>query len=172
MTKRMSADQFQRLHGPAYRPGSELRGARNGSPIAKALIESVTGQKAHLVHSRNALACWIPIRPPSPNEYGHGQHWAARKRLKDRWREAVKWYGKQHGFRTSVQRRKVSLTIHEPNKRRDPDNVIAGAWKVILDALVGNDYLVNDSPKWVELGEARIVYEKGVEGVEILLEAA
>lgn len=31
----------------------------------------------------------------------------------------------------------VRLRIYEPNKRRDPDNVAAGAWKIILDAMQG-----------------------------------
>ena len=57
--------------------------------------------------------------------------------------------------------KKVVLSIHcdEGNLRRDDDNVISGACKVILDALQVAGIIPNDSPKYVHLRPERFQSE-------------
>ena len=52
---------------------------------------------------------------------------------------------------------KVTIAIHcyEGNLRRDDDNVLSGACKVILDALQVAGIIPNDSPKYVHLRPER-----------------
>ena len=56
---------------------------------------------------------------------------------------------------------KVIISIHcyEGNLRRDDDNVLSGACKVILDALQVAGIIPNDSPKYVHLRPERFQSE-------------
>lgn len=56
---------------------------------------------------------------------------------------------------------KVVISIHcyEGNLRRDDDNVLSGACKVILDALQVAGIIPNDSPKYVHLRPERFQSE-------------
>lgn len=57
--------------------------------------------------------------------------------------------------------KKVVISIHcyEGNLRRDDDNVLSGACKVILDALQVAGIIPNDSPKYVHLRPERFQSE-------------
>ena len=44
----------------------------------------------------------------------------------------------------------VLVTFYEPDDRRDVDNIVAGGFKLILDALVNCGVLPNDNRRWVK----------------------
>ena len=62
----------------------------------------------------------------------------------------------------------ITFVWHEPNKRRDKDNV-AFAKKFILDALQKAGRLKNDNNKYVKGFTDKFVYD-GTEGVEVHIE--
>ena len=53
----------------------------------------------------------------------------------------------------------ISIHCYEGNLRRDDDNVLSGACKVILDALQVAGIIPNDSPKYVHLRPERFQSE-------------
>lgn len=93
----------------------------------------------------------IPALPPSLNRLLN-MHWAKRGRIKEEWSRLV-WaaYMEKYGDWTMVPPhehgcRNVLLEYYfRTNRRRDADNY----QKIILDALVANGLLVDDSPEWV-----------------------
>ena len=62
----------------------------------------------------------------------------------------------------------LSVVYHEPNAKRDPDN-IAAAKKFILDGLVDAGVLPNDTQKWVRGFSDRWVVDKDHVGVSITI---
>jgi len=97
-------------------------------------------------------------------------HWAARKRIKNRWGNAVTVALVRAKFPRDFQRPpkkiKLDITIHHHTRGRllDVDNTL----KFLLDSLKGT-VLYDDSPKWMELGSIKIV--KSIENMtEIKLE--
>lgn len=51
----------------------------------------------------------------------------------------------------------VEIDYYERTKRRDCDNIIAGGTKLILDALVREGVLINDSRKYVKQMHCNVV---------------
>lgn len=90
----------------------------------------------------------MPIKLPSLNEYVNAcrsNPYVGAKMKKDS-EELIGWFIKKIApFRNPVE---VSFTWVEPNRRRDVDN-ISFAKKFILDALVKNGVLQDDSQKYV-----------------------
>ncbi|MBR6987172.1 MAG: RusA family crossover junction endodeoxyribonuclease [Clostridiales bacterium] len=90
----------------------------------------------------------MPIKLPSLNEYVNAcrsNPYVGAKMKKDS-EELIGWFIKKIApFRNPVE---VSFTWIEPNRRRDVDN-ISFAKKFILDALVKNGVLQDDSQKYV-----------------------
>ena len=66
-------------------------------------------------------------------------------------------------------REKVICSIHcyEPNNKRDCDNVMSGASKIILDALQDIGKLTNDSRRWVDLRFAPVKVDKNNPRIEV-----
>ena len=90
----------------------------------------------------------MPIKLPSLNEYVNAcrsNPYVGAKMKKDS-EELIGWFIKKIvPFRNPVE---VSFTWVEPNRRRDVDNIAFGK-KFILDALVKNGVLQDDSQKYV-----------------------
>ena len=90
----------------------------------------------------------MPIKLPSLNEYVNAcrsNPYVGAKMKKDS-EELIGWFIKNIvPFRNPVE---VSFTWVEPNRRRDVDNIAFGK-KFILDALVKNGVLQDDSQKYV-----------------------
>lgn len=61
----------------------------------------------------------------------------------------------------------ITFVWHEPNKKRDKDNV-AFAKKFILDALQKSGRLQNDNNRYIEGFTDKFVYD-GTEGVEVYI---
>jgi Holliday junction resolvase RusA-like endonuclease len=83
-------------------------------------------------------------------------HWAIGAKLKKQAQErvitALTARQAETGERLRPVERPVNIRIewHEPNRRRDFDNITGGGTKVILDALVAAGILPNDGERWVK----------------------
>lgn len=114
------------------------------------------------------MTCAITIpnwHPARLNQFA-GRHWSVGHRLKFQDRSMVMVYAKLHNTKLATVKRRVSLVIVlEPGKRR-PD--ADAYWKSLLDALVSCGQLVDDGPKWCEIGS--VTYERGERGSRIILE--
>lgn len=92
---------------------------------------------------------------PSLNEYTAACRTNAYKgaKFKADIEEVIGWYIKQALTSKSLHKPNTAVVVrfewHEKTKRRDADN-IASAKKFILDALVKNGVLVDDSRKYVK----------------------
>ncbi len=111
----------------------------------------------------------IPQWHPAKLNQLVGCHWAVRSKLKKRDWQIIALYAS--GYRsmatTAAGKRRVSLVITLAPRQRggDPDSY----WKSLLDALVHAGLLVDDSPKWCELGP--VEYRRGSEmATTIILE--
>lgn len=103
-------------------------------------------------------------RPASLNRLLKG-HWGKAARRKARDRKVVAMALLAHGVRPATTPRRVGLVLRETHGAwPDPDNV----WKSLLDALVRNGALVDDSAKWCELTQP--VFERGARSTVIVLE--
>lgn len=92
----------------------------------------------------------IPFRLPSLNDYvlacrSNPHAGAMFKRDTD---ASIGWAIKPAHLKPVANPCIVHMVFHEPNQRRDVDNV-ESAKKFILDALTGCSILQGDSPKWV-----------------------
>lgn len=78
----------------------------------------------------------------------HGRRWNAYNELKGKWSRAIELYARQTGFRSLVGTY-FTFMFAELTRRRDPDNVVAGAHKIIFDSLVAAGFIPNDGWKHV-----------------------
>ena len=96
----------------------------------------------------SVLRIEMPIKLPSLNEYVNAcrsNPYVGAKMKKDS-EDLIGWFIKKIApFRNPVE---VSFTWVEPNRRRDVDNIAFGK-KFILDALVKNGVLQDDSQRYV-----------------------
>ena len=76
-------------------------------------------------------------------------HWSVGSRLKKKTQEAVMWYIVAAGLKPINKPVIIHYRFYEENRRRDAGNVLAGADKVIEDALVKCGILPDDGQKWV-----------------------
>ena len=66
----------------------------------------------------------------------------------------------------------INLVCYEPNARRDPDNVISGARKIVLDALQQMGVLAGDGRKYVSsVIDDRVEIDRENPRVEVSIEA-
>lgn len=65
--------------------------------------------------------------------------------MKDRYTSEIGWLAKKL---PAYERVDITITWHEPNLRRDPDNITAGQ-KFILDGLVAGGVIKDDSQRYV-----------------------
>lgn len=90
----------------------------------------------------------IPGRLPGYNEL-HMHPWQVARRVKKEAMDAVIWAAREARLQPVKGRCVVRICCYEPNRRRDVDNVKAGANKVILDALQQVGILAGDGQKYV-----------------------
>ena len=72
-------------------------------------------------------------------------HYGAYAKMKQTYTDMVAWLAKKLPAYEKVA---LIITWHEPDQRRDPDNIMAGQ-KFILDGLVAAGTIPNDSQKYV-----------------------
>lgn len=76
-------------------------------------------------------------------------HWAAGHTQKRKATDLCRFWVNLAKMRPFSGPVKVHFDWYEPNMKRDPDNIRAGA-KYIMDSLVEAQILPNDSQKWVK----------------------
>lgn len=112
----------------------------------------------------------IPVRLPSFNEYTNKcrhNRYAGAKFKKETERDIMLILNITMHCRIDTPAY-FTFIWHEPNKRRDKDNV-ASAKKYIFDAMQKAGKLVNDNNKYVKGFTDEFVYD-GTEGVEVLID--
>ena len=105
-------------------------------------------------------------RLPGYNEL-HKGHWAARQRIKNDAMDCVVWYAKRARLQPASGKVCVKITCYEPNRKRDPSNVRAGAEKIILDALQNCGIIKNDNWAMLEDCPAQVYYDSANPRVEV-----
>jgi hypothetical protein len=119
--------------------------------------------------ARQAVDIWIPRRAPNLNDLirAKGAAPQAYNALKKSWAQTVAVCARR-SYTPRVGRCSVHLELVEPNKRRDPDNIAAGAAKLILDGLVKATVLKGDG--WDHVAALSFSWRVGAEpGVLVTL---
>ena len=78
-----------------------------------------------------------------------GRRWSAYNELKQQWSQEIELYARSTGVRSLVGGY-FTFMFAEPNRRRDPDNIVSGAHKIIFDSFVGAGFIDNDGWKDVQ----------------------
>ena len=122
-------------------------------------LEHAEGEFSH------TLLIWFPKEHPPLNailrRLGNLKGWKARKVAADR---AKRWFKSKLavaliGLRERAPRTRVRLTIHSFRHRlADYDGLVGGA-KYLVDILVHEELLVDDSPDWV----AKPTYDQSID---------
>jgi len=97
-----------------------------------------------------------------------GSRWSGYARMKRRWTNEVVLAVRKAKLKP-VRKAFLTFIWHEPNRKRDPDNVAAGGRKFILDGLVRAGILPDDTKAHVVGWEDRFLYCNG-SGVEIIIQ--
>ena len=113
----------------------------------------------------------IPGRLPGYNQLTTG-HWARRNRVKREALELVGWEIRRQRIMPVCGRATVRIVCYEPNRKRDPSNVRAGAEKVILDALQECGIIRGDGWAWLDDVPAAVTVDRRAERVEVRIEDA
>lgn len=102
---------------------------------------------------------YIPGWQPTPLNRLLGGHWGRAAQRKAHDRDVLGRAVLAHGVPRAETRRLVEVRVILPKGQRacDPDAL----WKSLCDGLVQAGALVNDSSRWVRLGEVR--YARGEE---------
>lgn len=92
----------------------------------------------------------IPGRLPGLNEIIEAakSHFGAYAKMKEEHTTAITWLAKQARL-AKFEKAYLVITWFEPDRRRDPDNIMAGQ-KFILDGLVQAGVLPGDSQKYIQ----------------------
>lgn len=111
----------------------------------------------------------IPGRLPDFNQViGLAKsHYMAYSTMKAENTEAVAWCCKSL---KPMERVRVSITWYCENKRQDPDNVIGGGQKFVLDGLVKAGVLVNDGWKQIASINNKMAVDRDKPRIEVELE--
>lgn len=111
----------------------------------------------------------IKGRLPSRNEsdYAARSHWSKGAEHKKEWQDFCAW--QMVGIQAVKQPCECVVTFYEPDYRRDPDNIIGGGLKPLLDALQTRGVIKNDSHKLLKLHVMPVELDRKNPRVEIEL---
>lgn len=89
---------------------------------------------------------FVPMQMPNLNDVIEAckTHYAVYAKLKRKWGSTVALCARAGGFTRIQHPAHFSFEFREPDRRRDPDNLIAGGLKVIFDAMQDAGLLHND----------------------------
>ncbi len=112
-------------------------------------------------------AFYIPVRLPGMNDIidarmkaadagKNGRRWNPWSEMKRENTKIIDDALRNSGVRHINSEMHFSFLFLEPNKRRDPDNIVSGGMKIIFDAICGTGLMSNDgwrnvggiSPSW------------------------
>lgn len=108
---------------------------------------------------------WVPGPLPSLNQllderarsFRRGATlWNGYSDLKRVWEERILLQARAQGFKP-LRSGDFCYTFHEADRRRDPSNVSSGALKLIEDALVKGQLLINDG--WASVKKLEVYFE-------------
>lgn len=105
-------------------------------------------------------------RLPGYNEL-HARSWQASYKLKKDAMDTVIWAVKIAHIKTVHERCTIKISCYEPNARRDEDNVLSGASKIILDALQKAGIIAGDGRKYVHIVYAPVRVDRKNPRVEV-----
>lgn len=108
----------------------------------------------------------IPGRLPGYNELTQG-HWRKCHRIKTDAMDTVIVCVRAASAKPVEGMATVTIKCYEPNLKRDPSNVRAGAEKVILDALQNCGIIRNDNWRWLEDAPTTVKLDRQRPRVEI-----
>lgn len=108
----------------------------------------------------------IPGRLPGYNELKDG-HWFVRQKKKQAAMDVVIWRAKAARIKPVKGQCYIRIVCHEPNLRRDGDNVESGAKKIILDALQQARILAGDGRKYISKTDIEIQLDRQSPRVEV-----
>lgn len=103
---------------------------------------------------------------PTPLNKLLGCHWAVAHKRKRADKATIALEAKQQGLPLATGKRRVSLVLTLPKGQRRWDS--DAFWKTMLDGLTACGLLVDDSPKWCELGPVEQVRGKVKRTVVVL----
>lgn len=107
----------------------------------------------------------IPGRLPGWNEMNTGI-WRNDRKVKNDAMEIIGWEIKRQKIKP-VGRASIKIICYEPNMRRDPSNVRAGAEKCLLDQLQSSGIIKNDNWKWLNDTPASVELDRVRPRIEI-----
>ena len=112
----------------------------------------------------------IPGRLPGLNEIiaAAKSHYAKYSTEKKAYTEEVAWLAKQARL-PKLEKAYLVITWFEPDRRRDPDNIMAGQ-KFILDGLVQAGVIPGDSQKYIQGIYHRFRVDRKNPRVEVVIE--
>jgi len=110
----------------------------------------------------------IKGRLPGLNEIINSSkgHWSSYRKLKNEAMETVQWCILQHKIKP-VGKARIIIKCYEPNAKRDVDNVLAGAWKIILDAMQKAGTIDGDGRKYIEILAAPVEIDRVNPRIEV-----
>lgn len=119
---------------------------------------------------------WLPGRWPDLNDFiaaaksGKGGS-NGYSRLKKKWTD---YYAKiiNECDIPKMEAVSIDLALQDKDMRRDPDNIEAGAKKLVLDALIKSSVIINDGWKQVRIGVTVFSTNKRNPGVKVFIDDA
>ena len=95
-----------------------------------------------------SLAIWLPIATPSLNEV-NGWHWAKKHKWTKQIGLLVRLTRARRAEVAWVRERRMQVTITRYGSRELDDDNFRGGCKGLIDALVREGVILDDSPRWV-----------------------
>jgi len=109
----------------------------------------------------------IPRKPPPTYNRLNKMHWAKRRDLKTTWEWEVLDAAARAG-RPTFQRARIQIVLYYGlARRRDPDNLLGGAAKFLLDGLRLAKVIPDDDLTTIELPEVQVEIDRKNPRVEI-----
>ena len=90
----------------------------------------------------------IPGRLPGYNDL-NGKSYLSNYNVKQYAMEAVSTYARQACIRPFTSPVSIRVYCYEKDKRRDPDNIVSGAYKCVYDALKNMGIIKGDGWKYI-----------------------
>lgn len=111
----------------------------------------------------------IPGRLMGRNEHDYAarSHWSKAAKAKEAEQERVGWAIAEAGVKPVEGPVEIGFNFIEAGRLRDPDNILAGAVKVVLDQLKAQGIIPDDNPRVVRNLFFRFAYKAPNPHVEV-----